>query len=80
MLTEVSEANNHAFIELIVARYVVDAVDGETLLKPLIVSDTTIIAFFLQRFGLGFNGALRSRHKRSAHQREEQYDADRVRE
>jgi hypothetical protein len=56
------------------------AVDGDTLLKLLIVSDSTIVAFFLQRFARSLNGALSSGYRRREHQCEEQYDADRVRE
>jgi hypothetical protein len=56
------------------------AVDGETLLKTLMVSDTTIVAFFLQRFAVSLNGALRSGHRQREHQHEENYARDKVRE
>ena len=56
------------------------AVDGDTMLRSLIVSQTTIIAFFLQRFAVGLNGALSSGHRRREHQHEEHCAGDKVRE
>ena len=80
LLAEVSEANNHAFVKLIVTGYVVLPVNGETVLKPLIVSDITIVAFFLQRFAVSLNGPLGSGHGRRQHQQEEQHAGNKVRE
>ncbi|HWN11190.1 MAG TPA: hypothetical protein VNO50_18270 [Pyrinomonadaceae bacterium] len=49
---------NHTFIVLIVTRDMVYAVDGHTLLKPVIVPDGAVITFFLQCFAVSFYAAL----------------------
>ena len=58
LLTEVSEAVNHAGIKLIGTRYVVQAMDGYTVLILPEVSDIAIVAFLLQCLTVSFNPAL----------------------